>query len=140
MVSIGKATASASVVPAIIGSCLKEDSVETGADSGKIITLDLTATKNTPLGSIGGAVKIPDPNDSSRPIIVSRISSGDVAAFSSRCTHKGCEVPVPSDNRIVCPCHGATFNGSGGLISGPAKSGLIRYPATLEGTIVTIEV
>ena len=139
MVSIGKATAAASVVPAIIGSCLKEGSTETGVVSGKTITLDLTAVENAPLNSIGGAITISDPNDSSRPMIVSRISSVEVAAFSSRCTHMGSEVPLPSDNRIVCPCHKAIFDGSGGLISGPAKSGLRRYPAALEGTVVTIE-
>jgi Rieske Fe-S protein len=103
------------------------------------ITLDLTKPENAALAAVGGALKIPNPLGKGKPIIVSRISEAEVAAFSSKCTHMGCEVPIPEKGLITCPCHGAQFDASGKVKKGPALKDLPSFTATLEGTTVTIK-
>ncbi|MBN1130271.1 MAG: Rieske (2Fe-2S) protein [Chitinispirillaceae bacterium] len=61
-----------------------------------------------------------------------------MAALSSRCTHRECDLPLPANNRITCPCHGSQFDGAGNLASGPATRNLRKYDTTLQGTAVTI--
>jgi Rieske Fe-S protein len=120
-------------------------SFEARASSGKAplpmqpITLDLTKQEYTALTKVGGAMKIPDPHDAHKPIIVSRISETDVAAFSSKCTHFGCEVPLPENNSITCACHGSKFDAGGKLIQGPANKPLKAFTATLSGTTINIK-
>lgn len=105
----------------------------------KPITLDLTQPMYQVLAKAGGALKIPDPSGSKKPIIVNRISETTVAAFSSNCPHFGCEVSLPKNNVIDCPCHGSTFDGSGKLTGGPARSDLRQFAAALSGTVITIK-
>jgi Rieske Fe-S protein len=102
------------------------------------ITLDVTKPEYAQLAQTGGALKIPNPHDKKKPIIVSRTSDATVAAFSSKCTHWGCEVPIPADNVIKCECHGSVFDGSGKVIKGPAHKNLFQFSATLDGSIITI--
>jgi Rieske Fe-S protein len=103
------------------------------------ITLDVTKPEYAVLGQTGGALKIPNPQDKKKPIIVSRTSDTTVAAFSSKCTHWGCEVPLPANNTIECHCHGSVFDASGKVIKGPAHKNLYQFSATLAGSIITIK-
>ena len=48
-------------------------------------------------------------------------------AVSLTCTHQGCTVAKKADGKLVCPCHGATYDEQGNVISGPAKRNLPRY-------------
>ncbi|MCC5614260.1 FAD-dependent oxidoreductase [Nostoc sp. CHAB 5836] len=48
-------------------------------------------------------------------------------AISLRCTHQGCTVEKQENGTFRCPCHGATYNEQGKVISGPAKSDLPRF-------------
>jgi len=102
------------------------------------IVLDVAKPEYAALSKVGGALKVPNPQDAKRPIIVSRTSETSVAAFSSRCTHFGCEVPVPVNNVIECPCHGSLFDANGKVTKGPARKDLLAYSAVLEGSIITI--
>jgi Rieske Fe-S protein len=66
-------------------------------------------------------------------IVVVRESAESFAAFSMKCTHKGCEIEPPDDDGImVCPCHGSRFDRSGAVVSPPAKTPLKRYATTLD--------
>jgi Rieske Fe-S protein len=118
---------------------------EARASSGKPplpmtpIVLDLTNQEYAELANVGKAMKIPNPHDAKKPIIVTRVSETDVAAFSSKCTHLGCEVKLPENNVIDCPCHHSKFNLSGKVIRGPAGKDLPAFSATLQGTTVTIK-
>ena len=105
---------------------------------GRNIMLDLKAPGSFKLKKIGGALKIPDPLDTERPIIVTRISENVYAAFSSRCTHLGCEVPLPVNGVITCECHNSKFDISGKLIRGPAKKDLNALRVTHENTVLVI--
>lgn len=133
---ISSAGALAVLVP-VLGSDVMamSRSVPAGAEP---ITLDLTGSNFKALTQTGGALKIPNTFDGGKPIIVIRTSETTVAAFSSKCTHWGCELPLPINNVITCPCHGASFTAAGKVTHGPAKKDLKIFPATIEGSVITI--
>lgn len=137
LVNVGKTAIAAAVVSPILG-------FEADASSGKAplpmtpITLDVTKPEYAALAQAGGAVKIPNPNDK-KPIIVSRLSETTVAAFSSKCTHFGCEVPLPANNEIKCHCHGSMFDAAGKVTHGPATKDLAQFAATIDGSIITVK-
>jgi cytochrome b6-f complex iron-sulfur subunit len=49
-----------------------------------------------------------------------------VGAFSARCTHLGCVVRRTAEG-FFCPCHGASYDPSGRVVSGPARRDLPWY-------------
>jgi Rieske Fe-S protein len=72
-------------------------------------------------------------------VVITRTSGDDVHAYSSRCTHQGCEVNKVSSGKIYCPCHGSTFDANtGAVIQGPASSPLPPVQVTVKnGDVVT---
>jgi len=62
---------------------------------------------------------------SSKKIVVTRDSTGNVHGFSAVCTHLGCLVNQVANGTIDCPCHGSRFNATtGAVVAGPAPSPL----------------
>jgi len=58
------------------------------------------------------------------------VREGDaLRAFSAKCPHLGCRIGRSEGDRLVCPCHGSTFDTSGGRRGGPAGRGL--HPLTI---------
>jgi cytochrome b6-f complex iron-sulfur subunit len=56
-----------------------------------------------------------------------------VVAFAAACTHLGCIVAwKPELKQIVCPCHGATFDLNGNVVSGPAPRPLPAFPVSVQ--------
>ena len=90
------------------------------------------------LGKADGAVKIL-PAGASDPIYVLASPSGAFRAVSPICTHRGCTVEVHGE-RLVCPCHGSTYDREGGVLKGPAQRALARYPISRVGDELVIEV
>ncbi len=83
-----------------------------------------------------GAIKIlPDAFDD--PIYVLSVGAG-FAALSPICTHRGCTVDVHGQ-RLVCPCHGSTYDRDGRVLRGPAQRALTRFPVTRDGDDLVIE-
>jgi len=137
MVSAGKGA----IAAAVIGPMLVTRLTASGTSFPVImepVVLNLTDPAYTVLTKVGGAKKFPNPLDSKKPIIVTRISEAECSAFSSKCTHWGCEVPLPENNVVTCSCHGAKFDITGKVIHGPAKKDLMTFPTKLEGTVLTI--
>jgi thiosulfate dehydrogenase [quinone] large subunit len=65
------------------------------------------------------------------PILLIHLDNGQFVAYSSICTHAGCEVQFdPSLKDIVCPCHGATYNpyNNAQVVRGPAPYPLQKIP------------
>jgi cytochrome b6-f complex iron-sulfur subunit len=58
-----------------------------------------------------------------------------LTAYLRVCTHEGCTVKLPGDNRkLECPCHGSVFNATDGSPhSGIAGSSLQRLQLELRG-------
>ena len=58
---------------------------------------------------------------------VYRDESGNTHVLSARCPHLGCLVAwSEADKTWECPCHGSRFAAEGGLLQGPATTGLAR--------------
>ncbi len=65
-----------------------------------------------------------------RELFVVRDEQG-FGAFSARCTHLGCTVRRTPEG-FSCPCHGARFDASGRVVSGPARRPLPWFALSLE--------
>jgi Rieske Fe-S protein len=69
-------------------------------------------------------------------VIVGHDADG-LFAYSNTCTHEGCAITsvTASSGRAQCRCHGATFDGNGTVLLGPARTALIHYEVTVcDGT------
>jgi cytochrome b6-f complex iron-sulfur subunit len=106
---------------------------------GGSVTIDVTQSANAVLAAPGGALYVNDPNDADRPIIVVRIDQTTVNAFSSRCTHLGGQVALPSGGVETCPVHGSQFDTAGKVLAGPATANLKTYVATISNNVITIK-
>ena len=69
-----------------------------------------------------------------KPVLISRIAtSGDILAYSSRCTHLGCTVRWdPAQQLFLCACHGGTFYPDGRVKAGPPTRPLDAYQVKVE--------
>ncbi len=62
---------------------------------------------------------------------------GQYLIFSNICTHQGCEVPYDKASaKFVCPCHGSTYDKTGEVLNGPARTRLSQFEATVVGGAV----
>ncbi len=65
---------------------------------------------------------------------VFRKSGGDLVVFSDVCTHLSCRLSWDAERKVYfCPCHAATFDQDGKVISGPPPRDMDRYETRLEG-------
>ena len=96
------------------------------------ITLDLTASENAALKQVGGSLR-------TSGLIIACVAAGEYVAVQSACTHEGASISwQQSNNRFYCPEHGATFSRAGAVTNGPAKTNLVSYTTTLNGTSLRI--
>lgn len=72
-------------------------------------------------------------------VIIARTSSGTFLAVASACTHQGSTVQYDkASNSFLCPSHGAQFDSSGAVLSGPTNTNLKKYNTTLTGTSLRV--
>lgn len=83
-----------------------------------------------------GAIKV-HPAGHEEPIYV-LASAGGYTAVSPICTHRGCTVDV-NGQRLVCPCHGSTYDRDGRVLKGPAQRSLTRYRVERSGDDLVVE-
>ena len=63
----------------------------------------------------------------------------NVRAFSTTCTHLGCQVHwKPEEKTFFCPCHDGVFDADGNPVSGPPPSPLPEYPVQLRNTTIFV--
>lgn len=65
--------------------------------------------------------------------VVTQASAGAFAAFSSVCTHQGCNVDEIAGGTINCPCHGSKYKLDGSVSDGPAPSPLTKKTVKVQG-------
>jgi len=84
----------------------------------------------------GGSLRLL-PEGWTDPLYVLALDQGRFTALSPICTHLGCTVEM-SGERLVCPCHGSTYDREGTVLQGPAERPLRRFPSriTPEGLLV----
>ena len=97
--------------------------------------IQLSLTQYPELSKPDGAVKL-QPAGQEDPIYVLAKGS-DFVAVSPICTHRGCTVDVHGE-RLVCPCHGSTYDREGTVLKGPAQRALTRYAVTRSADTLTI--
>jgi Rieske Fe-S protein len=98
--------------------------------------LELALAHYPELGEPGGSVKL-QPAGRVEPVYVLALDEGGFAALSPVCTHLGCTVDIQGA-RLVCPCHGSTYDRQGRVLQGPAPRPLARYRAEVsrDGVLV----
>ena len=76
-----------------------------------------------------------------KPVAVIRTDNG-FRAYSAICTHLGCIVHWNgSDRHFVCPCHAATFDATGKVVSGPPPKPLPEYSVSVvQGEVMVKDV
>jgi len=61
------------------------------------------------------------------------VNTGDeISVLSSRCTHLGCKINEYSNNQLLCPCHGSTFDLNGNATQGPATQSLEKMDFEID--------
>lgn len=71
--------------------------------------------------------------------VVTQPTAGEYKAFSSVCTHQGCQVGGVSNGVITCPCHGSQFDAATGAVKqGPATQPLPEKSVTVNGDGITV--
>lgn len=74
-----------------------------------------------------------------RPGIIVRTPTGDLRAFSARCTHLDCTVQFRDDlNVIWCACHNGQFDLNGRVIAGPPPEPLETFEVRLRGDQIVV--
>lgn len=142
----GTATLMVLVTPlsALTGGCTQESAIrkklpaEVGFKDGNLV-LDLNQPRFRALTMVGDGVKLEIPARP-KPIIVTRVSPTEVAAFSSICPHGGYEVLLPEGGKLMCGSgHGGLFDLRGTVLHGPPKSNLERFEARLDKNLVLVQ-
>ena len=88
--------------------------------------------------AVNSAASYTDPH-SGDPALLVHLANGKFVAFDAVCTHAGCTVQYdPSQQEIVCPCHGAAFDPSRGaaVINGPAQQPLTVLNVKVDAQIM----
>lgn len=61
-------------------------------------------------------------------------------ALSHQCTHQRCTVDYLAERGVIfCPCHGAQFDLTGAVLTGPASRSLDRFPTTIRHGQVIVD-
>ncbi len=78
-------------------------------------------------------------NFGGKPGIVVRTPSGDLRAFSARCTHLDCTVQYREDlGHIWCACHNGHFDLNGNVLSGPPPAPLTAFTVNVRGDQIVV--
>jgi Rieske Fe-S protein len=99
-------------------------------------TLRLPLVRYPELTEAGGSLAV-TPAGSTEPVFIFAGTDRRYVALSPICTHLGCTVEM-QDARLVCPCHGSTYDRDGRVLKGPAERALARYEVevTADGVLV----
>jgi Rieske Fe-S protein len=124
---------SATPLAALLASCAALAARVVPVTDGR---LHLALAHYPELETIGGALKLV-PSGFESPVYVLTLGKEQYAALSPICTHLGCTVEIQG-SRIVCPCHGSTYDREGRVLQGPAERALTRYPASIEEGVLVI--
>ncbi len=73
-----------------------------------------------------------------RPIAVLINEEGPLV-LSAACTHLGCSVSWDAAGRVFrCPCHGAVFDSTGDVVSGPVNVPLKQIPFEIKDGMIIV--
>ncbi|MEJ3747915.1 Rieske (2Fe-2S) protein [Actinomycetes bacterium KLBMP 9797] len=103
----------------------------TSGDSGSNGTNALAKTSEIPVE--GGTIF------EAEGVVITQPKEGDFKAFSSTCTHQGCQVTSVGDGAILCKCHNSKFSLEDGSVQGgPASKPLPAREINVDGGSITL--
>ncbi len=121
-------TAALGVGAPLLAACGSDDGGSSDVEAPDAGTV-LTTTADVPVG--GGVILAKE------GLVVTQPEEGTFKAFSSKCTHQGCQVTKVSST-IDCPCHKSKFSiTDGSPESGPANSPLPETAVKVDGDNIT---
>jgi Rieske Fe-S protein len=132
---VRRATGALAATPlaALLASCAALAARVVPVSEGRLL---LALNHYPELETVGGALKLA-PTGFETPVYVLTLGRGQHAALSPICTHLGCTVEIQG-SRIVCPCHGSTYDREGRVLQGPAERALTRYATTIENGVLVV--
>ena len=87
-----------------------------------------------------GSLRYQTPSGNSILVVQSSNDAQSVHAFSSVCTHRGCNVTWKTHDQVIgCACHGSNFSAEGDVLQGPAQQPLQQYIVKVEEERILIE-
>jgi cytochrome b6-f complex iron-sulfur subunit len=98
-------------------------------------SIAVTIDAGSPLAAAGGVALV---RSGAGDVLVARTTQDAFSALSATCTHQGCAITAHSGQTFVCPCHGAQFDSSGHVLSGPARTALRQYSTQFANNVLTI--
>ena len=122
-----------SLLAPLIGACASLAALRVPVEGGRV---RVRLSEHPSLAQPGGTLKIL-PEGAEDPLYVLSLGNDDFTVLSPICTHRGCTVDVQGD-RLVCPCHGSTYDRRGQVLRGPAERALQRYDVALAEGILQI--
>ena len=123
------------VASSLLGACASVLTRPVTPVNGRIL---LPLVQYPELAEPGGSLKIL-PDGASDPLYVLALGGGAFTVLSPICTHLGCTVDIQGE-RLVCPCHGSTYDRRGNVLQGPAERPLERLAASLSADgVLTID-
>lgn len=127
--------ATGSVLATLLAGCASVAARPVTARDGRVVLALADYPELTTPGAGGSAKLLPD--GAPDPIYILALDGGEFAALSPICTHLGCTVEIEG-TRLVCPCHGSTYDRAGAVLQGPATRSLHRYRTsrTSDGSLV----
>jgi Rieske Fe-S protein len=115
---------------AVTSACSSDD----GGSQGSTSTPAKDATVAVSDVPVGSGTVIDD------SYVVTQPRKGEFFAFTSVCTHQGCQVKEVTKKAIICPCHSSQFAvATGEVISGPAEEPLQSYEVSEKDGTLTVK-
>jgi Rieske Fe-S protein len=122
--------ASAAAAAALAGCSKYGETKSTPATSAPAAAV-LAKTSDIPVG--GGVIF------AAQQVVVTQPTKGAFKAFTSICTHQGCQVIEVANGTINCPCHGSKFKVADGSVkAGPATAPLAPINVKVDGTAISL--
>ncbi|MDO4898528.1 MAG: Rieske (2Fe-2S) protein [Rothia sp. (in: high G+C Gram-positive bacteria)] len=89
---------------------------------------DMAAVADVP---VGGVIKA---TAGQTTVMISQPTEGVFHAFSSVCTHQGCQINAQKEKVMNCPCHSSVFSlEDGSPQGGPAETALPEFKVEIKG-------
>jgi Rieske Fe-S protein len=124
-------TAGLGLATPLLVACGGDDGESAGDSGGSGGDGVLAATSDVPVG--GGTII------SDQEVVVTQPVEGEFKAFTSVCTHQGCQVGKVENGEILCPCHGSAFSAEdGSVVNGPATEPLAEKQISVDGDQITL--
>ncbi|MBC8320358.1 MAG: Rieske (2Fe-2S) protein [Bacteroidetes bacterium] len=62
--------------------------------------------------------------------------------LSNLCPHLGCSISKLEEGKLICPCHGSSFNLDGEVLTGPAINALKKPVFSIDkiNNMITVEI